>query len=111
MAVSVKNKIQRNINLNKEKFVNQKDLFQILGYTQKEIIGKNWFDNFLPVKIKKQMKNVFSQLIVGKTEFVENYENLILTKKREEKIVAMQVTGAGIIVYPEQEVFSEINTE
>ena len=27
----------------------------------------------------------------------------------QKKIVAMQVTGKGIVVYPEQEVFSEID--
>jgi len=29
----------------------------------------------------------------------------------QKKIVAMQITGQGIVVYPEQEVFSEVNTE
>jgi len=30
--------------------------------------------------------------------------------KHEKKIVAMQITGKGIVVYPDQEVFSEIDT-
>jgi len=29
----------------------------------------------------------------------------------EKKIVAMQITGEGMVVYPEQEVFSEISND
>jgi hemerythrin-like metal-binding protein len=32
-------------------------------------------------------------------------------EKHQKKIVAMQITGNGVVVYPEQEVFSEVNTD
>ncbi|MCP4255922.1 MAG: PAS domain S-box protein, partial [Planctomycetes bacterium] len=67
--------------------VNQKGSM-VLGYEQKEIIGKNWFDNFLPVSIKDQTKTVFNRLMTGETEPIEYYENPVLTKSGEERIIA-----------------------
>jgi PAS domain S-box-containing protein len=67
--------------------VNQKGR-AVLGYEQKAIIGKNWFDNFLPESIKDQTKTVFNRLMVGDTEPIEYYENPVLTKIGEERIIA-----------------------
>ena len=65
---------------------------EILGYKEKEIIGKDWFDNFLPKYLKKDVKHVFSQLAIGKVKSVEYYENPILTKGKKEKIIAWHNT-------------------
>lgn len=61
---------------------------EILGYSQSEIIGKNWFDNFLPKRIKAEVKEVFNRLVAGEVEPVEFYENPVLTKSGEERIIA-----------------------
>ena len=71
--------------------VNQKGR-ALLGYEQKEIIGKNWFDNFLPVSIKDQTKTVFNRLMAGEIEPIEYYENAVLTKIDEERIIAWHNT-------------------
>ena len=71
--------------------VNQKGS-RVLGYEQKEIIGKNWFDNFLPVRIKDQTKTVFNRLMAGEIEAIEYYENPVLTKIGEERIIAWHNT-------------------
>jgi PAS domain S-box-containing protein len=71
--------------------VNQKGS-TVLGYEQKEIIGKNWFGNFLPVRIKDQTKTVFNRLMAGKIEPIEYYENPVLTKIGEERIIAWHNT-------------------
>lgn len=65
---------------------------EILGYKQKEIIGKNWFDNFLPENLKEQVKTVFHKLITGEIDHIEYYENSVLTKKGEERIIAWHNT-------------------
>ena len=65
---------------------------EILEYKKNEIIGKNWFDNFLPKEIKEDIKTVFNKLIKGKVELVEYYENPVLTKSGEEKIIAWHNT-------------------
>lgn len=61
---------------------------EILGYKQKDILGKNWFNSFIPPKIRGEIKKVFYKLINGKVNFVEHYENPIYTKKGEERIIS-----------------------
>jgi len=60
---------------------------EILGYQQKEIIGKNWFENFIPLRMRESTYSVFCQLIEGKIELSEYFENPIITKNGEERIV------------------------
>jgi len=65
---------------------------EILGYREDEIIGQNWFDNFLPEKIKTEIKGIFNILIAGKIEPTEYAENPILTKTEQERIIAWHNT-------------------
>jgi len=65
---------------------------EILEYTKKEIIGKNWFDNFLPKRIRKRVKLVPKKLFAGKVKPVEFYENPVLTKSGKEKIISWHTT-------------------
>jgi PAS domain S-box-containing protein len=60
---------------------------EILGYRKEEIIGKNWFDDFIPENIKEEVKNVFLKLLNGEVKSVEYFENPVLTKNDEEKII------------------------
>ena len=39
---------------------------QILGYAQEEILGLNWFDNFIPERMRNDVKAGFVQLLAGK---------------------------------------------
>ncbi|MDN5203927.1 PAS domain S-box protein [Fulvivirgaceae bacterium BMA10] len=60
---------------------------EILGYSETEVLGKNWFDHFLPKKEKDDVKEVFHMMLRGEVETVEFFENKILTKKDEEKLI------------------------
>ncbi|WZL72713.1 PAS domain S-box protein [Clostridiaceae bacterium 35-E11] len=68
------------------RLVNQKGA-EILGYQEVEMLGKNWFDHFLPQSIKIEAKEVFEKLMREEDEALEYYENLIVTKNGEEKII------------------------
>jgi len=61
---------------------------EVLGYEEKEVLGKNWFDNFLPGGVHKQARAVFRQLIAGKVKSVEYHESRVLTKTGQERIIA-----------------------
>lgn len=61
---------------------------EILGYREDEVIGKDWFDNFIPERSRAEVKDVFSKLISGDIEPVEYYENAVVTRSGEEKIIA-----------------------
>ena len=64
----------------------------ILGYSEKEMLGRNWFDNFLHHEQRDQVKDVFQQLMKGLMEPVEYYENPIITKSGEVRYIAWHNT-------------------
>jgi PAS domain S-box-containing protein len=64
----------------------------ILEATEEDIIGKNWFDNFIPEHEKENVKRVFQQVMDGEDDLVKYYENPIITKTGEEKIIAWHNT-------------------
>ena len=64
----------------------------VLGYKEEEIIGKNWFDTFLPERANEEAIEIFAQLMSGEVAQVEYIENFVLTKNREERIIAWHNT-------------------
>jgi PAS domain S-box-containing protein/putative nucleotidyltransferase with HDIG domain len=65
---------------------------EVLGYKKNEIEGKNWFDNFLPEDVKRDVKKVFNRLMSGEKNLGKFYENPILTKNGIEKIIVWNST-------------------
>ncbi len=61
---------------------------EIIKSKEHTIIGKNWFDTFIPKEIRKNVKKVFDQIIKGDVEPVEYYENPILRYDGEERLIA-----------------------
>jgi PAS domain S-box-containing protein len=76
--------LDRNQNISQ---INKKGC-EILEYTEDEIIGKNWFDNFLPQKNIARVKNLFEKFMSGEKRGIEYYEKSILTKSGNEKIIS-----------------------
>jgi len=64
----------------------------VLGYKEEEILGKNWFDLCVPERFKKERKETFKKVMAGEEEEAEDYENKILTKSGEERIIAWHNT-------------------
>ena len=76
----------------KVSFVNRKGC-EILGYEKEdEIIGKDWFDNFLPERLRGGVAEVFKLLMAGEIEPVEHYKTPVLTMDGSERIVAWHNT-------------------
>ncbi len=65
---------------------------EILGYAEEEILGRNWFDTFLPEGSRHEVEVVFDQIMSGDLASVEYYENPVLTKSGEERIIAFHNT-------------------
>jgi PAS domain S-box-containing protein len=61
---------------------------KVLGYKPNEIVGKNWFDTCLPKANVEEVKAVFKKCMTGKIKLVEHHENLVITKKGEERIIS-----------------------
>ena len=60
---------------------------QMLGFTEEEIIGKYWFDNFIPERLREPARAVFARLIAGENAPVEHHENPVLTRDGTERLV------------------------
>jgi len=65
---------------------------EVLGYDEDEIIGKNWFDAFIPEPVRETTRTVFNKLMAGEIETVEDFENPVLTRSGEVKIIAWHNT-------------------
>ena len=67
--------------------INQKGC-EILGYNESQVLGKNWFDYFVPERLREGIRQVFFQIVSGETERVEFFENPVLTSSGEERVIA-----------------------
>jgi PAS domain S-box-containing protein len=65
---------------------------QVLDYKEDEILGKNWFDLCVPERDRDERKDVFTQVMAGEKEEAEDYENTIVNKAGEERIIAWHNT-------------------
>ncbi|MCK9580045.1 MAG: PAS domain S-box protein [Methanoregula sp.] len=66
---------------------------EILGYSEEELIGRNWLDVCLPECARVDVKRVFEQIVNGETEPAAYHENSVLTKSGEERILAFYNTA------------------
>lgn len=57
---------------------------ELLGLPESQIIGKNWFGNFIPKGERKLVRRVFNQVAAGQIELVGTFENKILNIAGEE---------------------------
>jgi len=58
-------------------------ILRITGYGREEVLGKNWFETFIPIDERAKLKQLFSTGMQIK-EFSKNHENKILAKTGEE---------------------------
>jgi PAS domain S-box-containing protein len=61
---------------------------RLLGYSEAQVLGKNWFNHFLPETVRDHVRKVFLQLMAGIVEPVEYVENNVLTGSGEERTIA-----------------------
>jgi PAS domain S-box-containing protein len=60
---------------------------EILGCTREEVIGKNWYDNFIPKSNSRKIKGICEFLFAGEIKTGEYFEYEVLTKKGGERII------------------------
>ncbi len=74
---------------------------EILGCTEGDIVGKNWFDTFIPERIRDELKDAFARLLAGEIKQFESHENPVQTRSGDERIIAWHNTilkGDGHII-------------
>jgi len=65
---------------------------EILGYQQDEVIGKNWFDHFIPERMRETVEAEFEAMISGKAPLIEYDQNPVLTQDKKERLIAWHNT-------------------
>lgn len=65
---------------------------EILKYGEDEVIGKNWFEYFLPEKERTLSISLFERLILGGKKDAEYLEASVLTRTGGERIIAWRNT-------------------
>jgi PAS domain S-box-containing protein len=65
--------------------INQKGCL-LLEYRENEVVGKNWFDNFIPQNIREEMRRSFHQMLNG-TYCRGCSEKQVLTKSGQKRII------------------------
>jgi len=65
---------------------------EVLGYSEREVIGQNWFNLLVPERCREEVRGIFRQLMAGQIGPVEYYENALLTKNGAERIMAFHNT-------------------
>ncbi len=77
------------VELNSEgiiKLINRKGC-ELLGLAQEQIIGKNWFEHFLPTAIRDDTLQNFQRIMAGGRRSMQTYENAVRTASGEERLI------------------------
>jgi PAS domain S-box-containing protein len=62
---------------------------KILGYKNtSDVIGKSWIDEFVPLRMRGTMRQMFRQLMSGEMLSVEHYINPVVSRTGEERLIA-----------------------
>lgn len=61
---------------------------ELLGYTEEQLLGKNWFTTCLPQAQAEEVLGAFEQLTAGDLDAFEYYENPITTHSGRERLIA-----------------------
>jgi len=65
---------------------------EILGYDEPEILGKSWFDCFIPEGSRADVKIAFEKLVAEEGKTLDYYENAILNRGGEERTISWHNT-------------------
>lgn len=61
---------------------------QVLQANEIDLLGQNWFDTCLPESTRGTVRGVHQQLMQGAIEPLEFYENEVLTRQGEQRLIA-----------------------
>lgn len=61
---------------------------EILGYEEKDVLGKYWFNTFIPAHNAPEIKQLFKKIISGEKETTKFYENAVITSSGKKRIIS-----------------------
>jgi len=73
------------------KLLNKKG-YDILNYSEEELIGKNWFELVFPNEMIEKGKQIFNEYVTKQREFPDKRQQKIITKSGDERIAEWRIT-------------------
>ncbi len=61
---------------------------EVLGYSEEELIGSNWFSKVVPAGDKSRMESLFERIVENDLMPVESFEGHVLTKAGQKKLIS-----------------------
>jgi len=61
---------------------------RLLGYSEAEVVGRNWFDLVIPDVTRESVRSVFQTAMRGGQDLPEHFENVVVTKAGEERLIS-----------------------
>jgi len=65
---------------------------EVLGADEQDIVGRNWFDNFIPADSREEIRSLFAQLMTQQAELREYNQNPVVTRSGEQRLIAWHNT-------------------
>lgn len=65
---------------------------ELLGYEEADVIGKNWFEHFLPAEVRDEVQAVFERLIAGGRDGTLRAESPVLCRDGSQRTIAWHNT-------------------
>ncbi len=65
---------------------------EVLGYSENEVVGKSWLDNFVPPRVRGQVAPLALALLEGRDDGATYHENPVLTRQGGERLIAWHNT-------------------
>ena len=65
---------------------------ELLGGREADIVGRNWFDGFLPPDDRVKVRELFTGLVSGQEGIPEYYQNRVTHPRGEERLIAWHNT-------------------
>jgi len=61
---------------------------EILGFPEEEIVGKNWFDHFIPSRAQMNARAFYSKLVERNQDREEHFENPVISRDGSERLIS-----------------------
>ncbi|TGC10733.1 hypothetical protein CUN85_04510 [Methanolobus halotolerans] len=62
--------------------------YELLGYTEEEITGTDWFDNYIPASARQAFRDLFGKSLSGESDHESYFESPVLNRNGEERIIS-----------------------
>jgi|GEM_PF-6849626 PAS domain S-box/PAS domain S-box len=61
---------------------------EVLDHDKSEVVGKDWFENFVPLSERREAIDVFKKIVSGDASYPKHFESYILTSDGRERLIS-----------------------